>query len=254
MFALLIPFSGTFLGAAFVFFSKVNLTNALEKRLLGFAAGIMMAASVWSLLDPAMEHSSFLGRLSFLPAVTGFWAGIIFLFLLDLIVPHFHPKSSQSEGMKVKLSKPVLISLAVTLHNLPEGMAVGTSYAAALEHGGISAASMISLAAGIAVQNIPEGAIVSIPLVSAGYSRSASFAAGVLSGLVEPAGALLIVFFSSFFLGYLPYLLSFAAGAMVYVVVEDLIPEMSQGCHSNSGVLSFSLGFTLMLALDAGLA
>ncbi len=248
LFGLLIPFIGTSLGASFVFFSKGKLNEVSEKRLLGFAAGIMMAASVWSLIDPALAQSSHLGRLSFVPAAAGFWIGILFLLMLDLLIPHFHPNSRQSEGIRSSLSRPILISLAVTLHNLPEGMAVGTVYAAVSEQDGISAVSLISLATGIAIQNIPEGAIVSMPLASMGRSRMVSFAAGVLSGLAEPLGAILIVFLSSFLIDSLPYMLSFAAGAMIYVVVEDLIPEMSQGIHSNYGVLSFSAGFTLMLA------
>ena len=250
---ILIPFLGTSFGAAFVLFSKESLSDKTERMLMGFAGGVMTAASVWSLINPAIEQSADMGRLAFLPAVAGFWLGSLFLLAMDYVVPHFHQKSQQNEGIRVKISKSLLIAFAVTLHNLPEGMAVGVVYADA---GSLAAGSVagLSLAIGIAIQNIPEGAIVSMPIHAMGKSRFVSFLYGVLSGVVEPLGALLLLIFSGLLLPYMPYLLSFAAGAMIYVVVEDLIPEMSQGSHSNWGVLTFALGFSLMMSLDVGLA
>ena len=251
---LLLPFLGTTLGSACVFFMKRDMSRALQRALQGFAAGVMVAASIWSLLIPAMEQSAGMGSLSFVPAVVGFWAGILFLLLLDRAIPHLHLVSGAAEGPGSRLAKTTLLVLAVTLHNIPEGMAVGVVYAGYLAgNAGISALGALSLALGIAIQNFPEGAIISMPLTAEGVSKKRAFWYGTLSGAVEPLGALLTILFARLVVPALPYLLSFAAGAMVYVVVEELIPEMSEGEHSNVGTVLFAAGFTLMMALDVAL-
>ena len=251
---LLIPFAGTSLGAACVFFLKKDMSEKLRKCLLGFAAGIMVAASIWSLIIPAMEQSEGMGRLAFVPAFIGFWLGILFLLFLDSVIPHLHQNADKAEGPKSRLKKTTMMVLAVTLHNIPEGMAVGVVYAGFLSgNASISAGGALALALGIAIQNFPEGAIISMPLHSEGKKKLNAFAGGVLSGAVEPIGALLTIFAAGLFVPLMPYLLSFAAGAMIYVVVEELIPEMSEGNHSNIGVIMFALGFTVMMALDVAL-
>lgn len=251
---ILIPFLGTALGSACVFFMKGSMNKLLQRALTGFAAGVMVAASIWSLLIPAIEQSEAKGRLSFIPAVVGFWLGILFLLLLDKTIPHLHMNSSQSEGPKSNLSKTIMLVLAVALHNIPEGMAVGVVFAGWISGNmNISVSGAFALSVGIAIQNFPEGAIISMPLKSEGMKKSKAFGYGVLSGAVEPVGALLTILFASYVVPLLPYLLSFAAGAMIYVVVEELIPEMSEGSHSNIGTLLFAVGFTLMMALDVAL-
>lgn len=253
-YGILIPFLGTSLGAACVFFLKKTLSDAVQRALTGFAAGVMVAASVWSLLIPAIAQSTALGRWSFLPAALGFWAGILFLLALDHIIPHLHAKSGQAEGPKSRLQRTTMMVLAVTLHNIPEGMAVGVVYAGYLTGAAqISAAGALALSLGIAIQNFPEGAIISLPLRAEGQSRMRAFAGGVLSGIVEPIGAALTVLAARFVAPALPYLLSFAAGAMLYVVVEELIPEMSEGKHSNIGTIFFAVGFSVMMILDVAL-
>ena len=253
-YGILIPFLGTSLGAASVFFLKQSLGDRVQRALTGFAAGVMVAASIWSLLIPAMEQSASLGRLSFFPAVAGFWLGILFLLLLDHIIPHLHRNSEMAEGPHSKLQRTTMMVLAVTLHNIPEGMAVGVVYAGYLSGTAqITAASALALSLGIAIQNFPEGAIISMPLRAEGMSKSRSFWGGVLSGIVEPIGAVLTILAASVIVPALPYLLSFAAGAMMYVVVEELIPEMSQGEHSNIGTVFFAVGFSLMMVLDVAL-
>ena len=251
---LAIPFIGTSLGAACVFLMKKELSDRIQRFLTGFAAGVMVAASIWSLLIPALEDAAAMGRFSFIPAAVGFWCGILFLLLLDRITPHLHRYAAEPEGPHSRLKNNTLMMLAVTIHNIPEGMAVGVVYAGVLYGvSGISASAALALSLGIAIQNFPEGAIISMPLYAENGSRKKSFAAGVLSGAVEPVGALLTILFSHLLIPLMPYLLSFAAGAMLYVVVEELIPEMSHGEHSNIGVIMFALGFTLMMALDVAL-
>ena len=253
-YGILIPFLGTSLGAASVFFLKQSLGDHVQRALTGFAAGVMVAASIWSLLIPAMEQSASLGRLSFFPAAAGFWLGILFLLLLDHIIPHLHRNSEMAEGPHSKLQRTTMMVLAVTLHNIPEGMAVGVVYAGYLSGTAqITAAGALALSLGIAIQNFPEGAIISMPLRAEGMSKSRSFWGGVLSGIVEPIGAVLTILAASVIVPALPYLLSFAAGAMMYVVVEELIPEMSQGEHSNIGTVFFAVGFSLMMVLDVAL-
>lgn len=249
----LIPFFGTSLGSACVFIMRGKLNILIQRILTGFAAGVMVAASVWSLLIPAIEQSDEMGKFSFVPAA-GFLIGIFFLLILDRIIPHLHMNSSESEGPKSSLTRTAKLVLAVTLHNIPEGMAVGVVYAGLL-YGNmeITSAGALALSIGIAIQNFPEGAIISMPLQAEGVSKSKSFIYGVLSGVAEPMGALLTIFAASFFVPAMPYLLSFAAGAMIYVVVEEMIPEMSAGKHSNAGTLSFAAGFTLMMILDVAL-
>ena len=250
-YGILIPFLGTSLGAASVFLLKNDLKEGVERALSGFAAGVMVAASIWSLLIPSLEQSSKLGRFSFVPSFIGFWIGILFLLLLDHIIPHLHAKSNEEEGPKSKLGRTTMMVLAVTLHNIPEGMAVGVIYAAYLSQSStITAAGALALSLGIAIQNFPEGAIISLPLRSEGESKGKAFVNGVLSGIVEPIGAIITLLASSLITSLLPYLLSFAAGAMLYVVVEELIPEMSQGKHSNIGTIFFAVGFSLMMVLD----
>lgn len=251
---ILIPFLGTTLGAACVFFMKKSLGDLVQRSLAGFAAGVMVAASIWSLLIPAIEQSEGMGRLSFLPALIGFWVGVLFLLMLDRLIPHLHVGSNQTEGPKSKLGRTTMMVLAVTLHNIPEGMAVGVVYAGYLTGTArISAAGALALSLGIAIQNFPEGAIISLPLRAEGQSRMRAFAGGVLSGIVEPVGAVLTVLAARFVAPALPYLLSFAAGAMLYVVVEELIPEMSEGKHSNIGTIFFAVGFSVMMILDVAL-
>lgn len=253
-FGILIPFLGTSLGAGCVFFMKKSLSDAVQRALTGFAAGVMVAASVWSLLIPAIEQSEELGTLSFLPAAVGFWIGVLFLLALDHIIPHLHRNSAQAEGPKSRLQRTTMMILAVTLHNLPEGMAVGVVYAAFLSgKAQISAAGALALSLGIAIQNLPEGAIISMPLRAEEMKKGRAFAGGVLSGIVEPIGAVLTLSAAHFVVPALPYLLSFAAGAMLYVVVEELIPEISQGKHSNIGTVFFAVGFSLMMILDVAL-
>ena len=251
---LLVPLLGTSLGAACVFFLKKGLGDRVQRGLTGFASGVMVAASIWSLLIPAMEQSAGAGAWAFLPAVIGFWAGILFLLGLDHLIPHLHQRSQQAEGPRTRLGRSTMMVLAVTLHNIPEGMAVGVVYAGFLAgEGQITMAAALALSLGIAIQNFPEGAIISLPLRSEGQGKARAFAGGVLSGAVEPLGALLTILAAGLVVPALPYLLSFAAGAMLYVVVEELIPEMSQGEHSNVGTLTFALGFTLMMTLDVAL-
>ena len=253
-YGILIPFLGTSLGAACVFFLKKTLRDAVQRALTGFAAGVMVAASVWSLLIPAIAQSAALGRWSFLPAVLGFWAGILFLLALDHIIPHLHAKSGQAEGPKSRLQRTTMMVLAVTLHNIPEGMAVGVVYAGYLSgQAQITAAGALALSLGIAIQNFPEGAIISLPLRAEGMKKSRAFLDGVLSGVVEPIGAVLTILVARHVIPALPYLLSFAAGSMLYVVVEELIPEMSQGTHTNVGTIFFAIGFSLMMVLDVAL-
>jgi ZIP family zinc transporter len=252
---LLIPFLGTTAGAACVFFMKKTLGDLVQRSLAGFAAGVMVAASIWSLLIPAIDQSAHLGKLSFLPAFAGFWCGILFLLALDHLIPHLHVGSEQAEGPKSNLSRTVMMVLAVTLHNIPEGMAVGVMYAGFLsDNPQITAASALALSLGIAIQNFPEGAIISLPLRAEGESKGRAFLGGVFSGVVEPIGAVLTILAAQLVIPALPYLLSFAAGAMLYVVVEELIPEMSQGRHSNLGTVFFAVGFSVMMVLDVALS
>lgn len=255
MIGLMIPFLGTAAGSACVFFMRHELSGQVTKALTGFASGVMTAASIWSLIIPAMEQSEQMGRLAFLPAFAGFWAGILFLLVLDSVIPHLHMNSDQAEGMKSRLARTTMMVLAVTLHNIPEGMAVGVVYAGWLSGSAeISAGGALALALGIAIQNFPEGAIISMPLHAEGKSRWKAFLDGVLSGAVEPIGGFLTILAASHVVPLMPYLLSFAAGAMMYVVVEELIPEMSAGKHSNLGTVMFAMGFTLMMALDTALS
>ena len=250
----MIPLAGTAAGAACVFFMKKNLSRNVQRALTGFAGGVMVAASVWSLIIPAMEQSDSMGKLSFLPAVIGFWLGILFLLLLDSVIPHLHMNAEKAEGPKSRLARTTMMVLAVTLHNIPEGMAVGVVYAGFLSGSAeITSGGALALSLGIAIQNFPEGAIISMPLHAEGKSKRKAFFDGVLSGVVEPAAAVLTILLSSVIVPAMPYLLSFAAGAMMYVVVEELIPEMSEGEHSNIGVIMFAAGFTLMMALDVAL-
>jgi ZIP family zinc transporter len=251
---LLIPFAGTAAGAACVFFMKGKLSGMVQRALTGFAAGVMTAASVWSLIIPAIEQESSRGKLAFLPAFIGFWIGVMFLLTLDNIIPHLHMNADKAEGMHSKLARSTMMVLAVTLHNIPEGMAVGVVYAG-LRSGSstVTAGGALALSIGIAIQNFPEGAIISMPLHAEGKSRLRAFGDGVLSGMVEPIGGLITVVFAGMLVPAMPYFLSFAAGAMLYVVVEELIPEMSAGEHSNIGVLMFSVGFTVMMSLDVAL-
>ena len=251
---ILIPFLGTTLGASCVFFMKRSLGDLVQRSLAGFAAGVMVAASIWSLLIPAIEQSEDMGKLSFLPAFIGFWSGVLFLLLLGRLISHLHVGSEQAEGPKSKLGRTTMMVLAVTLHNIPEGMAVGVVYAGFLSgNTQITAASALALSLGIAIQNFPEGAIISMPLRAEGERKGRAFLGGVLSGVVEPIGAVLTLLAAQLVIPALPYLLSFAAGAMLYVVVEELIPEMSQGRHSNLGTVFFAVGFSVMMVLDVAL-
>lgn len=254
LFGLLIPFIGTAAGAACVFFMKKELGAGVQRALTGFAGGVMTAASVWSLIIPAIEQSAHMGRWSFVPAFAGFWLGVLFLLLLDRVIPHLHRNANQAEGPESRLARTTMMVLAVTLHNIPEGMAVGVVCAGLLNGSGdITAGGAMALAIGIAIQNFPEGAIISMPLHAEGKSKGRSFVYGVLSGVVEPVFGGLTVLLAGLIVPAMPYLLSFAAGAMIYVVVEELIPEMSAGEHSNIGVVLFSVGFTVMMALDVAL-
>ncbi len=254
---LAIPFLGTTLGSACVFFMKREMNNAVQRALLGFAAGVMIAASVWSLLIPAMDMSEPMGRLAFVPALIGFIGGIAFLFILDKITPHLHAMAENPEGPKSsinKISRTMMLVFAVTLHNIPEGMAVGVVFASLLNGGSsISSADALALSLGIAIQNFPEGAIISMPLRSEGNGKRRSFAYGTLSGAVEPIAAIITILLTSFVLPFLPYLLAFAAGAMVYVVVEELIPEATKDEQTDICTLGFALGFALMMVLDVAL-
>ena len=253
-FAILLPFAGTVAGAASVYFLKDAMSRTLQRTLTGFAAGVMVAASVWSLIIPAMEQSEHLGKLAFLPAFVGVWGGFLFLLLLDHLIPHLHLNSDCPEGMSCGLGKSTMMVLAVALHNLPEGMAVGVVAAGWLTgHESISFTAALALSLGIALQNLPEGAIISMPLKSNGMPRNKAFGYGALSGVVEPIGAILTILLARFVVPVLPYLLTFSAGAMLYVVVEELIPEMSEGEHSNIGTVFFAVGFTLMMVLDVAL-
>ena len=252
--AIFIPFLGTTLGSACVFFLKGQMNRTLQRSLTGFAAGVMVAASVWSLIIPAMEQSEHMGKLSFLPAFVGVWAGFLFLLALDEIIPHLHLNSPCPEGKSCNLGKSTMMVLAVALHNFPEGMAVGVVVASWLTGSEtISVAGAMALSLGIALQNLPEGAIISMPLKSNGMNRGKAFAYGAMSGAVEPLGAIVTILLASFVVPILPYLLAFSAGAMLYVVVEELIPEMSEGEHSNIGTVFFAVGFTLMMVLDVAL-
>ena len=249
-----VPFFGTAAGSACVFLMRHEMRDGVQRALTGFAAGVMVAASIWSLLIPAIGQASFMGRFSFLPAVVGFWLGVGFLLLLDSVIPHLHMDADTAEGPKSRLAKTTMMVLAVTLHNIPEGMAVGVLYAALLAgQQGITPGAALALSIGIAIQNFPEGAIISMPLRAEGKSKPLAFFGGVLSGAVEPLAAFLTILAARAIGLALPYLLSLAAGAMLYVVVEELIPEMSKEPHSNVGVVMFSVGFTLMMALDVAL-
>ncbi len=248
---LLIPLLGTMLGSAFVFFMKDEMSNRLQKTLLGFASGVMVAASVWSLLIPAMEMEEGNGVWSVVPASVGFLLGISFLLLIDELTPHLHLGTERPEGPRSRLSRTAMLALAVTIHNLPEGMAVGVVFAGATQNmANITLASAVAVSLGIAIQNIPEGAIISMPMRAEGNSKWRSFLIGSLSGVVEPIGGLSIVLLASLMTPILPYMLAFAAGAMFYVVVEELIPEASEGTHSNLSTIGFSIGFVLMMVLD----
>ena len=251
---ILIPFLGTTVGAGCVFFMKKSMGDGIQRALTGFAAGVMVAASVWSLLIPAIDQSAALGKWSFVPAAVGFWIGVLFLLLLDHVIPHLHRNSEKAEGPRSRLQKTTMLVLAVTLHNIPEGMAVGVVYAGYLSGSAqITAAAALALSLGIAIQNFPEGAIISMPLRAEGMRKPKAFTGGVLSGVVEPIGALLTILAAELVVPALPYLLSFAAGAMLYVVVEELIPEMSEGRHSNIGTVFFAVGFSVMMVLDVAL-
>ena len=253
-YGIMIPFLGTLLGSACVFFMKKGMGDRLQRALSGFAAGVMVAASVWSLLLPALEQAEGMGKWSFIPAAAGFWFGMLFLLVLDHIIPHLHMNAKQAEGPKSHLKKTTMLVLAVTLHNIPEGMAVGVVYAGLLTgNSNISAMGALALSIGIAIQNFPEGAIISMPLKAEGVKKSRAFLNGAASGIVEPLGALLTIAAAGIVTPALPYLLSFAAGAMLYVVVEELIPEMSAGEHSNVGTICFALGFSVMMTLDVAL-
>lgn len=251
---ILIPFFGTTLGAACVFIMGGGLHEKVQRALIGFASGVMTAASVWSLLIPAMEQAEQMGRRAFLPAVVGFWLGVLFLLVLDRTIPHLHQNSDQPEGPRACLKRTTMLTLAVALHNIPEGMAVGgvlAGWMAGSET--ISAAGALALSIGIAIQNFPEGAIISLPLRGMGMGKGKAFFYGVLSGAAEPVAAVLALWAAGRILPALPYLLGFAAGAMVCVVVEELIPEASSGEHSNLGTLFFAAGFTIMMAMDTAL-
>lgn len=251
---LLIPFIGTSLGAATVFIMKNKVSPKIEKTLLGFASGVMIAASIWSLLIPSMEMAEEQGKIAWLPALIGFFAGVLFLLAIDSIVPHLHLNADKPEGVKSRLSKISMMLFAVTIHNIPEGMAVGVAYAgAASGNSGMTIAGAFALSIGIAIQNFPEGAIISLPLKGEGISKGKAFLLGILSGVVEPIGGLITILLASRIVPLLPYMLSFAAGAMFYVVVEELIPEAHSGDHSNLGTIGAALGFALMMVLDVAL-
>ena len=249
-----IPFLGTALGAAMVFFMKNKMNNKVEKLLLGFAAGVMIAASIWSLINPSIDMAEEQGKIAWIPAAVGFILGVLFLLILDSIVPHLHLETDKPEGIKSKLKRTTMLVLAVTLHNIPEGMAVGVALAGGLMgNESISMAGAFALAIGIAIQNFPEGAIISMPLKAEGISKGKAFMYGALSGIVEPIAAIITILLASFIVPILPYLLSFAAGAMIYVVVEELIPESQAGDHSNIGTIGVAVGFVIMMILDVAL-
>ena len=251
---ILIPFIGTTLGASCVLFMKKMMNKMVQRALTGFAAGIMVSASVWSLLIPSMDYAAEMGKFAFVPAVVGFWIGILFLLAMDHIIPHLHMDTDKAEGPKSKLKKTTMIVFAVTLHNIPEGMAVGVVFAGMLsQKTEITVAGAFALSVGIAIQNFPEGAIISMPLKSEGTGKGKAFLYGMLSGAVEPVAAVITILLAGFITPVLPYLLSFAAGAMLYVVVEELIPEASEGEHSNIGTIGFAAGFVLMMILDVAL-
>ena len=251
---LLIPFIGTSLGAAAVFLMKNKVSPKIEKTLLGFASGVMIAASIWSLLIPSMEMAEEQGKIAWLPALIGFFAGVLFLLAIDSIVPHLHLNADKPEGVKSRFSKISMMLFAVTIHNIPEGMAVGVAYAgAASGNSGMTIAGAFALSIGIAIQRFPEGAIISLPLKGEGISKGKAFLLGILSGVVEPIGGLITILLASRIVPLLPYMLSFAAGAMFYVVVEELIPEAHSGDHSNLGTIGAALGFALMMVLDVAL-
>ena len=252
--SILMPFVGTCLGACCVFFMKKDFSSLLQRILLGFAAGVMVAASIWSLIIPALEYTSDMGKLSFVPVVIGIWLGILFLLLLDKIIPHIHIKNNETEGIKSNLPRYAKMMLAVALHNLPEGVAVGVVIAGGISKDtGLTIAGALTLALGIAIQNFPEGAIISMPLRTEGVSKGKAFLLGTLSGLVEPLAAIVAILAANLIAPMLPWMLGFAAGAMIYVVVEEIIPEMSAGEHSNVGTIAFAVGFTLMIVLDVTL-
>lgn len=251
---ILIPFIGTTLGSSLVFFMKNKINDKIQKFLLGFAAGVMIAASVWSLLLPSMNMAKEQGLVEWIPACVGFLLGILFLLLLDIIIPHLHVSSTKPEGLKSNLKKTTMFFLAVTLHNIPEGMAAGVVFAGVLlDNVGLSFAGALALSIGIAIQNFPEGAIISMPLKAEGFSKPKAFFYGVLSGIVEPIAALITILLTNLVVPILPYLLSFAAGAMIYAVVEELIPESQQGKHTNLGTIGVALGFVVMMVLDTAL-
>ena len=251
---LMIPFLGTTLGSAMVFFMRKEMNKKIEKMLLGFAAGVMIAASVWSLLIPAIDMAEEQGKIAWIPATIGFLGGMAFLLVLDTLIPHLHLESSEPEGIEANLKKTTMLVLAVTLHNIPEGMSVGVTFAGAIiGNAGVTMAGAFALAVGIAIQNFPEGAIISMPLRSEGVSRLRSFAYGALSGIVEPVGALITILLAKQIVPALPFLLAFAAGAMIYVVVEELIPESQSGEHSNIGTIGVAFGFVIMMILDVAL-
>lgn len=252
---ILIPFIGTTLGASCVFFLKKEINPNVQRAFTGFAAGVMVAASVWSLLIPAMDMCQDMGKLGFVPALVGFLLGIGFLLLVDSLVPHLHLGQDEPEGKKSSWGRTAMLMMAVTIHNLPEGAACGAIFAGVLSgNGDVTMAGALTLAIGIAIQNFPEGAIISLPLRSEGHSRAKSFLLGALSGIVEPIGAILAILLASFVTPILPYMLAFAAGAMIYVVVEELVPEASAGEHSNLGTIAFAVGFALMMVLDVALS
>ena len=248
---LLIPLLGTMLGSSFVFFMRRDMPDRLQKALLGFASGVMVAASVWSLLIPSIEMQAGKGAESVIPAALGFLFGMGFLLLIDELTPHLHIGAKRPEGLRSRISRTAMLALAVTIHNLPEGMAVGVVFAGAADgNAAISTMNALVVSIGIAIQNVPEGAIISMPMRAAGNSRWRSFLIGSLSGAVEPIGGVMIILLASLFLPAMPYLLAFAAGAMLYVVVEELIPEASVGTHTNLSTIGFAIGFVLMMALD----
>lgn len=254
MIGLMIPFLGTTLGAACVFFLKNKLNRLVQKALLGFASGVMVAASVWSLLIPSIDMAEHMGRFSFVPAAVGFLLGIFFLLAMDKVIPHLHLNEEKPEGLPSQLKKTTMLVLAVTLHNIPEGMAVGVVFAGLLTgNAGITEAGALTLAVGIAIQNFPEGAIISLPLKSEGGSRNRAFLYGMASGVVEPLAAGITIMLTGVITPLLPYLLAFAAGAMIYVVVEELLPEASEGEHSNISTIGFAVGFLVMMILDVAL-
>ena len=254
MFGLLIPFLGTALGSSMVFFMRSKMNSKVKKMLLGFASGVMIAASIWSLLVPSMDMAKSQGEIEWLPATIGFLLGIAFLLILDSVIPHLHINNDKPEGVQSKFKRTTMLVLAVTLHNIPEGMAEGITFAGVLiGNTGITMAGAFALAIGLAIQNFPEGAIISMPLKSEGISKAKAFIYGTLSGIVEPIGAVITILLAKTVTPILPYLLAFAAGAMMYVVVEELIPQSQEGKHSNIGTISVAIGFILMMALDVGL-